>query len=149
MRAVVQRVSSASLNVGDEEVFSMGEGLVALVGVGTEDTPADASELARRIVHLRIFDDESERMNRSLIDVGGTLAVVSQFTLLGDARKGRRPSYVRAAPAEQAAPLVESVAESARQQDVTVVTGRFQARMNVSLVNVGPVTILLDTERTF
>ena len=149
MRAVVQRVSSASLSVGDEELFSMSEGLVALVGVGRSDAPADAAELAGRIVHLRIFEDESERMNRSLIDVGGTLAVVSQFTLLGDARKGRRPSYVRAAPAERAAPLVESVVESAREQGVTVVTGRFQARMNVSLVNAGPVTILLDTEKSF
>ena len=149
MRAVIQRVSSASLSVGAEEIFSMGEGLVALVGVGTEDTPAAAADLARRIVHLRIFEDECERMNRSLIDVGGTLAVVSQFTLFGDARKGRRPSYVRAAPAELAAPLVDAVAEAAREQGVTVVTGRFQARMEVALVNSGPVTILLDTEKSF
>ena len=149
MRAVVQRVSSASLNVGAEEVFSMREGLVALVGVGVEDGPIDATELARRIVHLRIFEDESARMNRSLIDVGGTLAVVSQFTLFGDARKGRRPSYVRAAPAEHAAPLVDAVAEAARERGVTVVTGRFQARMEVALVNAGPVTILLDTEKSF
>ncbi len=149
MRGVVQRVSSASLRVGAEELFSMGEGLVALVGVGLQDGPAGAAELARRIVHLRVFADEHERMNRSLIDVGGTLAVVSQFTLFGDARKGRRPSYVRAAPAEHAAPLVDAVAEAAREQGVTVVTGRFQAQMNVSLVNSGPVTILLDTDKTF
>jgi len=149
MRAVVQRVSSASLSVGAEELFSMGEGLVALVGVGLEDGLADAAELARRIVHLRVFEDETERMNGSLIDVGGTLAVVSQFTLFGDTRKGRRPSYVRAAPAEHAAPLVDAVAEAAREQGVTVVTGRFQAKMNVSLVNSGPVTILLDTDKTF
>jgi D-tyrosyl-tRNA(Tyr) deacylase len=149
MRAVIQRVSSASLSVGAEEIFSMAEGLVALVGVGTEDAPADATDLARRIVHLRIFEDENERMNRSLIDVGGTLAVVSQFTLFGDARKGRRPSYARAAPAELAAPLVDAVADAAREQGVTVVTGRFQARMEVALVNTGPVTILLDTERSF
>ncbi len=149
MRAVIQRVSSASLRVGAEEVFSMGEGLVALVGVGTEDAPADAAELARRIVHLRIFEDESERMNRSLIDVDGTLAVVSQFTLFGDARKGRRPSYARAASAERAAPLVDAVADAAREKGVTVVTGRFQARMDVALVNAGPVTILLDTEKSF
>ena len=149
MRAVVQRVSSAGLNVGAEEVFSMGEGLLALVGVGSGDAPSDSAELARRIVHLRIFEDESERMNRSLIDVAGTLAVVSQFTLFGDTRKGRRPSFVRAASAELAAPLVEAVAEAAREQGVTVVTGRFQTRMNVSLVNTGPVTILLDTEMIF
>ena len=127
----------------------MGEGLVALVGVGVRDASSDAADLARRIVHLRIFEDESERMNRSLIDVGGTLAIVSQFTLLGDARKGRRPSYVGAAGAEFAAPLLESVEAFAREQGVTVVTGRFQARMNVSLVNAGPVTILMDTERSF
>ena len=88
-------------------------------------------------------------MNRSLIDVGGTLAIVSQFTLFGDARKGRRPSYAGAAPAERAGPLVDAVADAAREQGVTVVTGRFRARMNVSLVNAGPVTILLDTEKTF
>ncbi len=149
MRAVVQRVSSASLCVGAEELFSMGEGLVALVGVGLQDGPAEANELARRIIHLRIFEDANERMNLSLIDVSGTLAVVSQFTLFGDARKGRRPSYARAAPAEQAAPLVDAVAAAAREQNVTVVTGRFQAQMNVSLVNSGPVTILLDTDKTF
>jgi len=149
MRAVVQRVSSAHLRVGAEDVFAMGEGLVSFVGVGLADGPGDAVLLARRIVHLRIFEDESARMNRSLVDVGGTLAVVSQFTLFGDARKGRRPSFAGAAPPHRAAPLVEAVADAARELCVTVVTGRFQARMDVALVNTGPVTILLDTEKTF
>ena len=127
----------------------MGEGLVALVGVRVEDALADAENLARRIVHLRIFPDESQRMNRSLVDAGGTLAVVSQFTLYADARKGRRPSYAKAAPAESAAPLIDAVAAAVRRCGVTVVTGRFQAMMDVSLVNTGPVTILLDTEGVF
>jgi D-tyrosyl-tRNA(Tyr) deacylase len=127
----------------------MGEGLLALVGVGQADTAESAAELAQRIVHLRIFGDESDRMNRSLLDTGGTLGVVSQFTLYGDARHGRRPSFVAACPAEQAAPLIEAVVVAARALGVPVVTGRFQAAMEVSLVNSGPVTILLDTEKLF
>ena len=127
----------------------MGEGLLALVGVGRDDTPAQAEELARRLVHLRVFADEHQRMNRSLLEVGGTLGVVSQFTLFGDARQGRRPSYARAAPAEQAEPLIEVLVEAARELGVPVVTGRFRAMMDVALVNAGPVTILLDTEKQF
>jgi D-tyrosyl-tRNA(Tyr) deacylase len=127
----------------------MGEGLLALVGVGRDDTPAQAEELARRLVHLRVFGDENGRMNRSLLEVGGTLGVVSQFTLFGDARQGRRPSYARAAPAEQAEPLIEVLVEAARELGVPVVTGRFRAMMDVALVNAGPVTILLDTEKQF
>jgi D-tyrosyl-tRNA(Tyr) deacylase len=127
----------------------MGAGLLALVGVGREDSPASAETLAQRIVHLRIFDDEQGRMNRSLLDVEGTLGVVSQFTLLGDARHGRRPSYVEACPAQEAAGLIDAVVDAARSLGAPVVTGRFQADMEVSLVNLGPVTILLDTDRTF
>jgi len=127
----------------------MGEGLLALVGVGQSDTAESAALLAQRIVHLRIFADEAGRMNRSLVDTGGTLGVVSQFTLYGDARHGRRPSFVAACPAEQAAPLIEAVVDAARELGVPVVTGRFQASMEVSLVNSGPVTILLDTEKLF
>ncbi|HEY5656579.1 MAG TPA: D-aminoacyl-tRNA deacylase [Myxococcota bacterium] len=149
MRVVVQRVSSARVSVDGEEIAAMGRGLLALVGVGHEDTPEVARDVARRIIHLRVFDDEQGRMNRSLHDVGGTLGVVSQFTLYGDTRQGRRPSYVAAAPAEVAAPLVEVLVQAARDLGVPVVTGRFQAEMEVALVNAGPVTILMDSERRF
>ena len=149
MRAVVQRVTSARVRVADEIVSEMGPGLLALVGVAADDTEAEAAELARKLVHLRIFEDDSGRMNHSLLDHGGTLGVVSQFTLWGDVRKGRRPSFVDAAPAETAAPLVEGVVSAARALGAPVVTGRFQAHMEVSLVNDGPVTILVDTDRRF
>ena len=149
MRAVVQRVCSAEVSVGGEVACQMGEGLLAFVGVGQADTAESAVALAQRIVHLRIFSDESDRMNRSLLDTGGTLGVVSQFTLYGDARHGRRPSFVAACPADQAAPLIEAVVDAARTFGVPVVTGRFQAAMEVSLVNSGPVTILLDTEKLY
>jgi len=127
----------------------MAEGLLAFVGVGRRDARTAADELARRIVMLRIFEDAQGRMNRSLLEVGGTLAVVSQFTLFGDAREGRRPFFGEAAPAAQAAPLVDAVAETARALGAPVVCGRFGARMDVELVNAGPVTVLLDTERLF
>jgi D-tyrosyl-tRNA(Tyr) deacylase len=149
MRAVVQRVRSARVTVEAEEACCMGEGLLALVGVGRDDRPGQAEELARRLVHLRVFGDENQRMNRSLLEIRGTLGVVSQFTLFGDARQGRRPSYARAAPAEQAEPLIEVLIEAARGLGVPVVTGRFRAMMDVALVNAGPVTILLDTEKQF
>jgi D-tyrosyl-tRNA(Tyr) deacylase len=149
VRAVVQRVRSAQVSVGGELACQMGEGLLALVGAGQADTAESAAALAQRIVHLRIFGDESGRMNCSLLDTGGTLGVVSQFTLYGDARHGRRPSFVAACPADQAAPLIEAVVDAARGFGVPVVTGRFQAAMEVSLVNSGPVTILLDTEKLF
>jgi D-tyrosyl-tRNA(Tyr) deacylase len=149
VRVVVQRVSSARISAEGEEIAAMGLGLLALVGVGRDDAPAVAQELARKLVHLRVFEDEQGRMNRSLCDVGGTLGVVSQFTLYGDARQGRRPSYTGAAPAEVAAPLVEALAQAVRDLGVPVVTGRFQATMDVALVNAGPVTILLDSQRLF
>jgi D-tyrosyl-tRNA(Tyr) deacylase len=135
--------------VGPEVIGEMEAGLLALVGVGRADTLETARELARRIVGLRIFNDDADRMNRSLLETGGTLGVVSQFTLFGDARHGKRPSYLEACPAEQAAPLIKAVEEAARELGAPVVAGQFQAMMEVSLVNSGPVTILLDTERVF
>lgn len=149
MRAVVQRVREARVSVAGDEVARMGAGLLALVGVARDDGPDDARELARKLVGLRIFGDAQGRMNRSLLDTGGTLGVVSQFTLLGDARQGRRPSWAHAAAAEQAEPLVEAVIEAARAEGATVVSGRFRAEMELSLVNAGPVTLLLDTRRAF
>ncbi len=149
MRAVVQRVSSASVDVEDERVAAMGEGLLVLVGVARGDEEGSAVELARKIVGLRVFEDAEGKMNRSLADTGGTLGLVSQFTLLADARKGRRPSFGDAAPPEQAEPLFERVVEEARALGVPIVTGRFRKMMKVSLVNEGPVTLLLDTDKVF
>jgi D-tyrosyl-tRNA(Tyr) deacylase len=149
MRAVVQRVSSAEVSVEGERVSRMGEGLLAFVGAGLQDGLDQADEMARRLVHLRVFPDEAGRMNRSLLETGGSLGVVSQFTLYGDARQGRRPFFGAAAPAEQAAPLIEALIAAAEGYGVSVVRGRFQAKMDVALVNSGPVTILLDTEKLF
>jgi D-tyrosyl-tRNA(Tyr) deacylase len=149
MRAVVQRVSEASVRVGDEQVAEIGLGLLALVGVGRDDSLSDAEELANRIVHLRIFPDDAGRMNRSLLDCAGSLALVSQFTLYGDTRKGRRPYFGDAASPEVAAPLLEKLADAVREHGVQVSPGRFQAHMMVSLVNDGPVTVLLDTQKVF
>lgn len=149
MRAVVQRVATARIRVGKELVGEMGPGLLALVGVGIDDGEQDARDLAHKLVHLRILADAAGQMNRSLLDAGGGLGVVSQFTLHGDARKGRRPSFVAAAPAERAEPLIDSVVAAARELGVAVMTGRFGATMDVSLVNSGPVTILLDTRKVF
>jgi D-tyrosyl-tRNA(Tyr) deacylase len=149
LRAVVQRVSEARITVAGERVAEMGAGLLALVGVARGDGPADAAALAEKLVHLRVFEDAEGRMNRSLLETGGTLGVVSQFTLLGDVRRGRRPSFVEAAPPEQAEPVVEALASRARAAGVPVVTGRFRARMEVALVNAGPVTVMLDTRGVF
>jgi D-tyrosyl-tRNA(Tyr) deacylase len=149
MRAVVQRVSSAEISVGGERVSRMGEGLLAFVGVGCRDGAREAGEMARRLVHLRVFPDEAGRMNRSLIDTGGALGVVSQFTLYGDARQGRRPFFGEAASADRAAPLIEALIAAAEDYGVSVARGRFQAMMDVALVNSGPVTILLDTDKLF
>jgi len=149
MRAVVQRVARARVEVDSECIAEMGEGLLVLVGVGLRDSERDAEELVRKVTGLRIFEDDEGRMNRSLIDIGGTLGLVSQFTLWADVRRGRRPSFGDAAPPEIAAPLFDRVCEKARDLPVPVVTGRFGANMEVSLVNQGPVTILLDTERVF
>jgi D-tyrosyl-tRNA(Tyr) deacylase len=149
VRAVVQRVSHAAIRVGGALVAEMGTGLLVLVGVAREDGPTQACDLAERLVHLRIFPDAQGRMNRSLLETGGTLGVVSQFTLMGDARKGRRPAFAAAAPGSQAEPLVEALVEAARRLGAPVVTGRFGGEMQLALENEGPVTILLDTARRF
>ncbi len=144
MRAVVQRVESAEVRVDGEVCGAIGPGLLALVGVTHEDTDDEAAWLADKLAHLRIFDDADGVMNRSVIDVSGSVLVVSQFTLYGDASKGRRPSYVAAAPGEVAEPLVDRVVGRLREHGPTVATGRFGAHMEVALVNDGPVTLLLE-----
>lgn len=149
MRAVVQRVSRASVDVADERVGAIEHGLLVLVGVAHGDDERVAEELARKIVGLRIFEDDEGRMNRSLEDTGGALCLVSQFTLLADVRKGRRPSFGDAAAPERAEPLFEHVVATARSLGVPVETGRFRAMMQVSLVNEGPVTLLIDTDKQF
>jgi len=149
MRAVVQRVSSARVEVAEECVAEMGEGLLVLVGVGTRDEFEDAKALAAKLVGLRIFEDQVGKMNRSLLEVGGTLGLVSQFTLWGDVRKGRRPSFGEAAAPDRARSLFDALVVEAGSLGVSVVTGVFGAKMNVSLVNAGPVTLIVDTERTF
>lgn len=145
----MQRVRSARVRVGDETVSEMGTGLLALVGVAAEDGPDDAAQLAAKLVGLRVFPDAEGRMNRSLLEAGAVLGVVSQFTLLGDARRGRRPSWTAAAPPERAEPLIEALVRAAAEAGAEVVTGRFRAHMEVELVNDGPVTVLLDTRRRF
>lgn len=142
-------MSSASVDVGDDRVAEMGAGLLVLVGVAQGDDERAAVELAKKICGLRIFEDDAGKMNLSLEESGGTLGLVSQFTLLADARKGRRPSFGAAAPPELAEPLFERVVAEAKSIGVPVVTGRFRTMMQVSLVNEGPVTVLLDTDRTF
>ena len=149
MRAVAQRVSSCTIRVGDERVGEMGQGLLALVGVARGDTPADAEQLASKLVHLRVFEDEQGRMNHSLLEAGGSLGIVSQFTLLGDCRRGRRPSYADAAPPEEAERLIELLLARARVLEVPLATGRFRAHMSLELTNDGPVTVLLDTRKVF
>ena len=146
MRAVVQRVSEARVEVEGECVGAMREGLLALVGVAREDTPEQADALARKLVGLRVFEGPGGGMDRSLLDVGGTLGVVSQCTLLGETRKGRRPSFSNAADPEEARPLIYRVIESARSLGAEVICGQFGARMEVSLVNQGPFTLWVDTE---
>ncbi|MCL6541745.1 MAG: D-tyrosyl-tRNA(Tyr) deacylase [Roseiflexus sp.] len=145
MRAVVQRVSQASVTVGDEVVGAIGQGLLILLGIGVGDSEAEARLLAEKTANLRIFADEEGRFNRSLLDIGGEALVVSQFTLYADTRRGRRPSFSDAAPPEIAAPLVDIFADELRRLGVAVSTGRFGAMMRVALVNDGPVTILLDS----
>ena len=144
MRAVIQRVSQARVMVEGTVLGEIGPGLLVLVGVAKPDTAADAAFLAEKILNLRVFPDEAGKMNRSLLDTGGALLVVSQFTLYGDC-KGRRPSFDNAAPAELARPLYEHFVEVARQSGLRVATGVFQAHMEVSLVNDGPVTLLVES----
>ncbi len=150
MRAVVQRVSAARVTVDGEEVGRIGAGLVVLLGVGQEDTEQDADYLADKVAGLRIFPDAEGKMNQSLRDTLGGALVVSQFTLFGDARRGKRPSFTDAAPPDRARALYECFVERLRLMGVgEVATGRFKAMMDVSLTNTGPVTILLDSKRAF
>jgi D-aminoacyl-tRNA deacylase len=149
MRAVVQRVSAATVHVGDRVVGRIGPGLLAFVGVATEDGPADVQYIAAKIRELRIFPDDQGKMNRSVADTGGSVLVVSQFTLQADCRKGRRPSFDAAAQPALAQALYESVVQTLRTGGLSVETGEFQADMDVELVNDGPVTMLLDSRRTF
>lgn len=149
MRAVVQRVSRARVNVNGESVGSIGQGLLVLLGIAKTDSQADADYLVGKIIGLRISDDESGKMNLSVADVGGSMLAVSQFTLYGDSRKGKRPSFDQAAPPQMANELYEYFVEKARKSGITCETGRFQAMMQVDLVNDGPVTILLDSSRAF
>jgi D-tyrosyl-tRNA(Tyr) deacylase len=147
MRACVQRVSQAQVAVGQEICGQIGRGLLVLLGVAGDDTPEDARQLAEKIVGLRIFDDQQGKMNLALGDVDGAMLVVSQFTLLGDCRKGRRPSFVAAAPPELAEALYERFVAAVIEQGISVATGKFRQQMLVSLTNDGPVTLLLDSRR--
>ena len=149
MRAVVQRVSRASVTVDGQIAGKIGVGLLVLLGVSKTDTPESASYLAEKIVNLRIFSDNEGKMNLSMLDAGGAALVVSQFTLYGDTRGGRRPSYLQAAPPEEANHLYQEFVRSMQSLGVKVETGVFQAHMQVDLLNDGPVTILLDSEKTF
>lgn len=149
MRAVLQRVRRAVIRVDGETLGTMGPGLLALVGIGRSDSSESARELVRKLLNLRIFEGEGGRMDASLLEVGGALGLVSQFTLFGDTRKGRRPSFAGAAAPADAEPLFAAVVSSARTAGLEVVTGRFGAMMEVELVNWGPVTLLVDTEKQF
>ncbi len=149
MRAVVQLVDKGSVSVNKKVKGSIGEGLVVFLGVHKEDSEKDAVYLAEKIIHLRIFQDEKGLMNRSVLNVGGKVLVISQFTLFGDCRKGRRPSYAGAAPPRHAEELYQVFIEEIKKKGVAVVTGEFRAMMEVSLVNKGPVTLLLDSSKTF
>lgn len=149
MRAVVQRVTSAKVTVSERVTGEIGPGLLVLLGVDQGDGPADVQYLASKIRDLRIFADDEGKMNRSLLDVRGGVLVVSQFTLSGDARNGRRPSFATAAPPQIARALYEDVVRELRASGLHVETGEFQAMMQVALVNDGPVTILLDSKKTF
>ena len=147
MRAVIQRVTRASVTVEGRVAGEIGAGLLVLLGVSRTDNPESATYLAEKIANLRIFSDGAGKMSLSLLDVGGSALLVSQFTLYGDTRGGRRPSYIQAAPPEQASLLYEEFVRSIRSLGVPVETGVFQAHMQVELVNDGPVTILLDSEK--
>jgi D-aminoacyl-tRNA deacylase len=149
MRVVVQRVSRARVTVDGDVAGEIAAGLVVLLGVGRDDTQAVAAYMAEKVANLRIFEDDQGKMNRSLLDMKGAALVVSQFTLYGDARGQRRPSFISAAPPEKASALYEEFSTTLRALGITVATGVFQAMMSVELVNEGPVTILLDSDKTF
>jgi D-tyrosyl-tRNA(Tyr) deacylase len=148
MRIVLQRVNSAHVDIAGKTVGSIGVGLVILLGVTQADNHEDAEYLADKVIHLRIFPDEAHRMNRSLLEAGGTLLVVSQFTLYGDCKKGRRPSFDQAAPPEQARTLYEYFIQRLKSSKIAVETGVFQAEMEIHLINDGPVTFILDSKRS-
>jgi D-tyrosyl-tRNA(Tyr) deacylase len=145
MRAVVQRVKESSVKVDNETIGRIGQGLLVLLGVAKGDTPSDADYLVNKIVNLRIFEDDDAKMNRSLLSISGKMLVVSQFTLLGDCRKGRRPSFVAAAGPQKALELYENFVQQVRRLGISVETGRFQAMMEVALINDGPVTLVLES----
>ncbi|CAM3735017.1 D-aminoacyl-tRNA deacylase [Alicyclobacillus pomorum] len=149
MRVVLQRCRSASVAVAGEVVGAIDKGYVLLVGVRQGDTEKDAQYLAEKIAHVRVFEDEDGKMNKDILTVGGEVLSISQFTLYGDVRKGRRPNYMEAARPEQASVLYEVFNDELRKYGLRVATGRFGAMMDVSLVNDGPVTILLDSQKTF
>jgi D-tyrosyl-tRNA(Tyr) deacylase len=149
MRAIVQRVTSSRVEVSGETVGEIGEGVLIFLGVGGQDTEKDCEQLVNKICHLRIFPDDGAHLNRSLLDVRGAALVVSQFTLWGDCRKGRRPSFSRAAPPERARMLYETFVRMLRDKVPQVATGVFQEMMSVYLVNDGPVTLMLDSEKQF
>jgi D-tyrosyl-tRNA(Tyr) deacylase len=149
MRAVLQRVSRARVTVEGKVTGEIGHGLMILLGVGKQDSSAVAVSLAEKVANLRIFEDQQQKMNLSLLDVKGAALVVSQFTLYGDARGQRRPSFISAAPPDLAKQLYEEFCDALRRLGISVATGIFQAMMSVELVNEGPVTILLDSEKTF
>lgn len=145
MRAVVQRVKESSVSVNNEIIGHIDKGLLVLLGVEKGDTPADADYLANKIVNLRIFEDNEAKMNRSLLSMGGEMLVVSQFTLLGDCRKGRRPSFVQAAGPQKALDLYENFVHRVQRLGISVEIGRFQAKMAVALINDGPVTLIIES----
>lgn len=149
MRSVIQRVSCARVTVEGEISGEIGKGVLVLLGVSGEDSEKEANYMLEKVLNLRIFEDAEGKMNLSLLDIAGEMLVVSQFTLYGDARKGRRPSFIKAAPPEKANALYEYFVAEARKQIEKVETGRFQAMMDVELVNDGPVTILLDSDKLF
>jgi D-tyrosyl-tRNA(Tyr) deacylase len=149
MRAVVQHVKSASVSVNNFVISEIGYGLLVLLGVRKNDTPADARMLAEKVAHLRIFPDQGKLMNLSVLDVGGEMLIVSQFTLYGDCRKGRRPSYSDAAHPDQAEELYELFIRETAKLGIHVASGKFQAMMDVALINEGPVTLLIDSEKSF
>ncbi len=147
MRAVIQRVSQGRVLVDGEEIGTIGPGLVILLGVHRDDNTEDGKYLARKIVNLRIFSDENGKMNRSLLDVGGQALIVSQFTLWGDTRKGRRPSFIQAAEPDKAEKLYQDFVSEMDRQNVTTATGEFGAMMELALINDGPVTLILDSRK--
>ena len=149
MRCVIQRVAQASVSVAGEQIGAIQQGFMVLIGVSTDDTDHDVHYMAEKVPNLRIFEDENDKMNRSILDAGGEILAISQFTLHGDVRHGRRPSFIRAARPEVAVPMYDAYCQGLREAGIHVETGIFQTDMKVSLVNDGPVTLLIDSRRTF